>query len=167
MRSADGRKRVRAAGILLCGVALAVAPMMAQTDGAQAGPPQNGAEQGPPPGGPGGHGRGGRENPERRLERLQRQLNLTEAQVTQVKALFEEGRTKMEALHANTAVADEDKRAQGMAIHKEEHEKLVALLTPEQKTKFEAMEQHMREHGPRGGDGQGPPPPPPPPPPTM
>jgi Spy/CpxP family protein refolding chaperone len=94
---------------------------------------------------------------------LQRQLNLTADQTTQVKALLEDGRAKMEALHTNTALSDQDKHAQGMALHQEEHDKLMALLTPEQKTKFAEMEQRMRERRQGGGGGAEPPPPPPPP----
>jgi len=147
-------KRMRAAGILLCGALLAIAPAMAQQD-APPPPPQGGA-QGPPPGGPGG-GRGGM-NPERRLEMMQRQLNLTPDQTTAIKAIFEDERAKMEAARASDgSLSPEDRRAKMMAMREEEKTKIEAILTPEQKTKYEEMEARMRE---RMEHRDAPPPPP-------
>ena len=106
-------------------------------------------------------------NPERRIEMMQRQLNLTPDQTTQLRSIFADGQSKMEAVRSNTALAPQDRRSQMMALRQTEHDKVVAILTPDQKTKFEAMEarrqEQMRGRGP-GGDGQGPPPTPPAPP---
>ena len=152
-------KRMRTGVVLLCGAVLAVAPLMAQQDAAttprtqQDGPP-------PPPGGPGG--RQGM-NPERRLERMQKELNLTPDQATQVKGIFDEGRGKMEELRANTSMSQDERRPKMMEIMRQQSEKIKAILTPEQKTKFEAMEARMREHmmeRRQGGEGTPPPPPP-------
>ena len=93
---------------------------------------------------------------------LQRNLNLTPDQTTQVKALFAAERTKMEAVHANAALAPEDRRSQTMAIHQDSETRLRALLTPDQVTKYDAMQAQMREHRRDGQSPQGPPPPPPP-----
>lgn len=142
-------KRMRAAGILLCGALLAIIPAIAQQD-APPPPPPNGA-QGPPP-----EGRGGRMNPERRLEMMQHQLNLTADQTTAIKAIFDDERAKMEAARSeNGSSSPEDRRARMMAMREEEKTKIEAVLTPEQKTKYEDMEARMRERR------DNPPPPPP------
>jgi len=151
-------KRVRSAGILVCGAVLAVVPAMARQCAPPA-PPQGDA-QGPPPGAPGG--RGGM-NPERRLEMMQRQLSLTPDQTTAIKATFADERSKMEAARsADASLSPEDRRAKMMARHEEENTKIEAVLTPDQKTKYEAMQARMRERmqNRQGGDGAPPPPPP-------
>jgi protein CpxP len=102
-------------------------------------------------------GRGGM-NPERRLEMMQRQLNLTPEQTSQVKALFETERSKMEALRSS-GDAGQDRRGAMMAIHQDEETKLMGILNPDQQAKYKAMQERMRE---RRQDGGTPPPPPPP-----
>jgi protein CpxP len=151
MRNSFEVKRMRAAGILLCGALLAIVPAIAQQD-APPPPPQQGDAQGPPPGGGGRGGRGGM-NPERRLEMMQQQLNLTADQSTAIKAIFEDERAKMEAARASTA--PDDRRAKMMAMREEEKTKIEAVLTPEQKIKYEEMEANMRNRR------DTPPPPPP------
>ncbi len=125
-------------------------------------PPPPGNTQGPPPqGGPGGPG-----GPGRRMEEMAKQLNLTPDQTTQLRAIMQEQRTKMEALRSDTSDTQRDRRKQMMAIHEEEVGKIHAILTPEQKTKYDAMQAEMRDQmRDRRRDGGGPPPPPPPPPP--
>ncbi len=145
-------KRMRAAGILLCGALLAIVPAIAQQDAPPPPQQQQGDAQGPPPGGGGRGGRGGM-NPERRLEMMQQQLNLTADQSTAIKAIFEDERAKMEAARASTA--PDDRRAKMMAMREEEKTKIEAVLTPEQKIKYEEMEANMRNRR------DTPPPPPP------
>jgi Spy/CpxP family protein refolding chaperone len=70
-------------------------------------------------------------DPEHHLAMLQKELNLTPEQVTQIKAIFEEQRARMKA-----------------------------VLTPEQQTKLEAMEAHMGERRHHGPPPPPPPPPP-------
>jgi periplasmic protein CpxP/Spy len=149
---------MRTVGILMCGAALAVLPALAQDTPP---PPPAGQMQGPPPGG--GGGRGGM-NPERQLAMLKEQLNLTPDQAEKIKGILDEGRGKMEELRADTTTAPDDKRSKMMEIRKHENEKIKAVLTPDQVTKFDAMasQQRGRMRG-QGGDGGGTPPPPPPP----
>lgn len=147
---------------IFCGVALSAGPLLAQTDTP---PPPPGQNQGPPP----RYGGGGPGGPERRMEMLQRDLNLSPSQATQVKALLETERTKMDALRGNTAMSSEDRRSQMMAIHQDSDAKMRALLTPDQVTKYDAMQAQMRarmqQRNGNGGGPPGPPEPPPPPPP--
>jgi protein CpxP len=122
------------------------------------------------------------------VEHMSRELNLTDAQKDQVKALLEAQRsteearhTKLEDLHkqidAATANGQFDENtvrnlanqqsqlmADEMVDHLRLHSKIYGLLTAEQRTKADQM---MKRHGgPEGGPGfhHGPPPPPPPPP---
>ena len=70
----------------------------------------------------------------------------------------------MMALREDTSIAGSDKRAKMMDIHKAAQEKIRALLTDDQKTKYDALQAEMRERmeNRRGGPGAPPPPPPPP-----
>ena len=127
-----------------------------------------------------------RGGPEEMLEHISRELSLTDAQKAQAKAIMEAGRAtseerhaKLEEIHKQIQAAtangqfDEatvrplaNQQAQLMADemvdHLQMHSKLYSLLTPEQRTKADAM---MKEHGGPGGRGEhghhGPPPPPP------
>jgi Spy/CpxP family protein refolding chaperone len=137
------------------------------------------------PGGMGEKMRG--HGPEEMIEHLSRELNLTDAQKEQAKALFEaqrgieeERHAKLEAIHKQIEEAtangqfDEatvrplaSQQAQlmtdEMVDHMRLHSKLFALLTTEQRAKASEM---MKRHGGPGGPGRpgrhhGPPPPPP------
>jgi Spy/CpxP family protein refolding chaperone len=117
----------------------------------------------PPPGQDAPHhggGPGGRRG--NQVEFLTKKLNLTPDQVTQVKAIDADAMTQMKALHEDTSIAGPDKRAKMMDIHKTSQDKIRALLTEDQKTKFDALQAQMREHRGNHGGGDEPPPPPPP-----
>jgi len=149
-------KRMRVAGLLLCSAMLAIVPAMAQDTPPP--PPAQGDAQGPPPG---GGGRGGM-NPARRLEMMQKQLNLSPEQSTAVKAILDDEQAKMEALRSDTTTSREDRRSKMTGIHEAEKTKIEAVLTKDQNVKYEAMEARMRDRRQQGGGGDGPPPPPPP-----
>jgi protein CpxP len=152
-------KLFRAAAVLLCAGGLMVSSAIAQQpqDGP---PPPDGQMQGPPPGGHEGRG-----NPEHHVEMLQKHLGLTDDQAAQAKTIYANQWSKAEAVRTNTALAPHDRRTQMMAIHEDAEAKIHAILTPEQKTKYDAMEARMHDHhhggpdGPRPGE-DGPPPPP-------
>jgi protein CpxP len=150
-----GKNGMRMAAVLLCSVALAL-PALAQTGAASSGPPDQ--AQGPPPGGGQGGRRGGVEE---RLDRMTRDLSLTPDQVAKIKPIMEDSRRQMMALR-DADGAQDDRRAKMMAIQHGESTQIKAVLTDDQKPKFDAMEARMRERRDRGGNG-GPPPPPPPP----
>jgi len=149
--------KMRFAGVLLCGAVLAIVPAMAQDTPPP--PPAQGDAQGPPPGGRGG---GGMMNPARRLEMMQKQLNLSPEQSTAIKAILDDEQTKMEAMRADTTMSREDRRSKMTTMHEAEKTKIEAVLTKDQNVKYEEMEARMRERRQQGGGGDGPPPPPPP-----
>ncbi|MGA7159087.1 MAG: hypothetical protein WBY53_19735 [Acidobacteriaceae bacterium] len=165
MKNFAKNRMFRAAALMLCGAGLVVSAAFAQQDSAP--PPPDGQQQGPPPDGamqgPGGH-RG--MNPERRIEMMQRRLNLSDDQTAQVRQIFADSRTKMEALRSNTSMSHEDRRAQMMALHQDEQAKVRALLNPDQQAKFDEMMARMRERRGEAAEGQGGSPQAPPPPPS-
>jgi periplasmic protein CpxP/Spy len=94
------------------------------------------------------------------VEFLTKQLNLTPDQVTQVKAIDADTMKQAKAVQDDTSIAGPDKRAKMMDIHKAANDKIRALLTADQQTKFDALQTQMQgRRGNRGGDGPPPPPP--------
>jgi len=144
------RRTVLRYAVLVLGTALIALPAMAQDPSA------------PPPPGQGGPGRGGPGGMRgHQVEFLTKQLNLTPDQVTQVKALDADTWKQAKALQDETSTAGADKRAKMMDIHKAAQDKIRALLTPDQQTKFDALQAEMREHRQNHSGGQGGQPPPP------
>lgn len=150
----SGKFMMRTAAVLLCSASLSLVAM-AQSGQTNDGPPPSG-QQGPPPGG------GMRGNPERRLERMTKELNLTADQQVKVKAILEDGRAQMMALRNDTSTAQDEKRGKMMGMMKAENDKILAVLDDTQKAKFTEMEEKMRQGRRGGGPGGDQPPPPPP-----
>jgi periplasmic protein CpxP/Spy len=147
---------LRVAVLAIGATALSALPAMAQDPSAPS-PPQGQA-------GPREGGRGGMRG--HQVEFLTKKLNLTPDQVTQVKAIDADTWKQAKALQEDTSIAGPDKRTKMMDIHKASQDKIRALLTDDQKTKFDALEAEMREHRGNRGGGDGPPPPAPPTPPS-
>ena len=114
-------------------------------------PTQDQNQATPRPDGP--HGRGMHMDPNRQLEHLTRQLNLTADQQAQIKPMLVERQQKMQALFQDQSLSQEDRRTQMRTISEGTRNSIKAVLTDEQKQKFDTM----REHGRHGGPG-GPPP---------
>ena len=82
--------------------------------------------------------RGGRHGGAKKMERLAKKLNLSDAQKTQIKALHE-------ARRANKGTKDKASREAARA-------EFTAILTPEQLTKLEELKQNRKNRdGKRGG----------------
>jgi len=126
----------------LCTGALCAMPMLAQ-DAAPAAPQ---GQMGP---------RGGGRMEARQVEMLTKRLNLTADQQTQVKAIDDDTMKQMATVRNDTSLSQDDKRAKMMDIRKGSQDKIRAVLTDEQKTKYEAllaeMRDRMRERGQGGG----------------
>ena len=114
-------------------------------------PPPDQSQAGPPP-----QGRGMRMDPNRQLERLTQELNLTSDQQEKIKPLLLDRQQKMQALMQNQSLSQEDRRAQMRTIMEGSNNSIKANLTDDQRQKFDAMQQQRMR---RGGPG-GPPPPP-------
>ncbi len=80
-----------------------------------------------------------------RLERISRELNLTEAQKSQVKPILEDEENKLKTLRTNTSLSREQQREKAREIRQATWEKIKPLLTPEQLKKREEMMAKGRE----------------------
>lgn len=87
------------------------------------------------------------------------QLNLTDAQKTQIKSINEDFKTRLHALHQNDNILVKDQKEQRKALMTERKNKISAILTPEQKTQLEQMRQkHEGKHSKKfdgNNDGKG------------
>ncbi len=102
--------------------------------------------------GPGMHGHGDpAERQAHMLKMMTKKLSLTPDQVTQVKAIQADNETQMQGIHSDTSLQPADKHAKMMDLHKSENDKVRALLTDDQKTKFDAMQAQRQNHM-RGGN---------------
>ena len=120
------------------------------------------AQDGPPPPPPQGGGMHHGDQSGRMLKRLTRELNLSPDQVSQIQAIQADEATKMQALQADSADAGPGKHKQMKAIHEDGVARTRAVLTDDQKPKFDAMlaQQKEREQEHRQNGGAPPPPPP-------
>lgn len=149
--------------LLLCGASMLLVSATAQTGSTQSSGTGDQMQGPPPPPRPDRHGREMR-GPERRLDRLQRELDLTPDQTEKVKGILTEGRQQMMAARDDTSASQDERREKMMKMMREQDDKIRAVLDDAQKTKFEAMEARMREKRREGRGGEVPPPPPPAPP---
>lgn len=127
-------------GILAGLVALVSTPALAQ-DEAQAEKPRHERR----------HADGERRDhdPEKKIERLREALDLTDAQVAQVRSIFAEQGEKHRALK------ESDDREGLRALHEETHGRLAALLDETQRATLEEMkERHGEGHRGHGGEGR-------------
>ncbi len=64
---------------------------------------------------------------EKKVERLKEKLSLSDSQAAQIKSIFDSKKEKM------------------ISLKNETHDQVAAVLTPEQKEKFEAMKKEFKE----------------------
>ena len=108
-------------------------------------------QQAPPAGQGGGQGRGGMMmSPEQRATRLAEQLSLSDDQKAKVQKIYEDAQKDMQGMQG---ASREDRMAKMQATN----EKVKAVLTDDQKKKFDEMQQRMRDRqrGGPGGEGGG------------
>ena len=121
------------------------------------------AQGGSPPGGPDDAMGAGRKMPtvDRQLEHYSRELKLTDAQKPQVKAVLEDQHEQMKQVMDNTSASRDESRTKMREIRQASNAKLRALLTDEQKARFDKMQAERRDRmGGKPGADQGAPPPP-------
>lgn len=102
--------------------------------------------------GPGMHhgkdGKGDRQGPPAMMERMHHaldQLNLTEDQKQQVKAVMTETHEKLKALRDESDGDREAMREKGRKIMEDARTRIMAILTPEQREKLKEMRRSNRE----------------------
>lgn len=72
-------------------------------------------------------------------------LDLTDAQKAQIKSIEQALAAKVKALRADTTLTPEQRRAKVQAATKEAREKILAVLTPEQRQKLRALMARMQD----------------------
>jgi Spy/CpxP family protein refolding chaperone len=138
---------------------LATGMMFAQESGSA---PDQGAPQAQGGGMGGMHG-GHHMDPDQMLAHMTKRYNLTTDQQSQIKPILQDQQQQMQSLRSDTASSREDKMAKMQSIHEASTQKIEAVLTDQQKQKFEAdqqkMQQHRAEHmhGDQGGQQPAPP----------
>jgi Spy/CpxP family protein refolding chaperone len=86
---------------------------------------------------------------------MKKELGLTDAQAEQMKAIHAASREQLKAIKENESLSKEEKKAAAMKLHEETKAKVGALLSPEQKAKFEKVREGMKEHMKDRRDGPG------------
>ena len=134
---------------------LATGVMLAQEPGSA--PDQNAPQA--EGGGMAGHRGGMMMDPDQRLAHMTKRYKLTADQQSQIKPILQDEQQQMQAMHADTTSSREDKHAKMQSMHQVSTQKIEAVLTDEQKQKFEADQQKMQErrseHMRGGGQGSG------------
>ena len=80
-------------------------------------------------------------------EEMMKTLNLTKEQKTLLKSFHKSKKQEGESIKNNAGLSKEQKKEKTEQLHKERHEKLESILTPEQKEKMK----QMKENKPRRG----------------
>jgi protein CpxP len=104
-------------------------------------------------GGPGGPG--GRMSPKERLDKMTEELSLTDDQKSKVEVILKDQADKMKALRDDTSLSREERGPKMKVIMDDTAKQIRVILTPEQQTKFDAMQDKMkkaREARQNGGD---------------
>ena len=79
------------------------------------------------------------------LARLTTALSLTDDQQAKVKAILEDSHTKLQALKDDASVTGDQKKAKFKEIRDAQTAAIKAILTPDQATKYDALQQQWQE----------------------
>ena len=98
-------------------------------------------EQGRPHKGHGRHhGRG--------MGKMAQRLNLSDQQKQQFQQIRQQGKQQALAIRNDSSLSDADKKQKLQALHKQNREQMMGMLTPEQKEQFKQMrEERHKNHG--------------------
>jgi periplasmic protein CpxP/Spy len=80
------------------------------------------------------------------LERLSKELNLTDEQKEKVKPILDEQTKQMHATQEDASLNQEQKRDKMKQIHQTTHSQINDILTPEQQKKFAELKEQQKEH---------------------
>jgi len=144
MKAGIRKFTLRFGALALCCAAMSSVPMLAQ--------------------GGGGGQRGGMMSPEAQqaqMDAMVKAVGLTDDQVTKIKAIQADSMKKMMALRESGGDPQE-MRPKMMEIRESQQTQIKALLTDDQKPKYEEFMKSQRPMGGGRGPGAGGPPPPPP-----
>lgn len=105
----------------------------------------------------GGGGGRGMMNPQTQLDAMTSQLGLTAEQQPKVLAILQDSQKKMMEIR-NSGADPADMRPKMMAVREDQQTKIKAVLTDDQKPKYDAMIQAQQQRMRNGGGPGGPPP---------
>jgi Spy/CpxP family protein refolding chaperone len=80
------------------------------------------------------------------LERLSKELNLTDEQKEKVKPILDEQTKQMHATQEDASLNQEQKRDKMKQVHQTTHSQINDILTPEQQKKFAELKEQQKEH---------------------
>jgi len=89
-----------------------------------------------------------------RMEKMKLQLGLSDDQVTKIKTQQTKMQSQLKALHENSDLLPEQKRAQMQTLFAQQKDQFKAVLTPDQASKLDSMQKH-NFHRPGGFSGGG------------
>ncbi len=122
---------IGASGMLVLGLALC-----GSQASAQGGPSESGHK---------GHGQHMGMGPDQQLQRLSETLKLTDDQKGQIKPILEDRHQKMESMHSDSSLSEQDKRNKMRSIFEDSNNKIRAVLNDDQKQKFDQMQQRRHD----------------------
>jgi len=144
--------------IAACGASLALCPVLHAQDATPSPSPDTSGAAATPAAGPGGGGgrgggRGFNFDPNTMLQRLTTALALTQDEQTQILPILQTEATTIQGIRADTTLSRQDMRSKMMDARSTANTAINAILTPDQQTKFTALQAQMRNR--RGGGGGG------------
>ncbi len=92
---------------------------------------------------------------EQRLQRMTKQLTLSDDQQQKIKPILENESTQMQSLRADSSLSQQDRMAKMQEIRKNTTEQITPILNADQQQKYSDM-MSRQGHG-RGAPGQNPP----------
>ena len=90
------------------------------------------------------HGKGFRQDKHNRMERMKKELNLTDDQSAALQKSFGESMQKMKAIKEDKTLSDDQKKAQFKTLHDQQQESMKSILTPDQWNKFQELKKSHR-----------------------
>lgn len=91
------------------------------------------------------HAQRGPMDPNRQLQRMTKQLNLTSDQQNQILPILTGTQDQMKSIRGDSSLSDTDRRAKMRSLHEDTQAKIKAVLTDDQKKRFDEMQQRMRD----------------------
>jgi hypothetical protein len=89
---------------------------------------------------------------DQRLQRMTKQLNLSDAQQQQIKPILENEAKQMQSLHEDSSLSQQDRMSKMQQIRQGTSNQIKPILNADQQQTYEEMTSHQG-HG-RGGPGQ-------------
>lgn len=81
---------------------------------------------------------------DQRLANMTKRYKLTSDQQAQIKPILQDEQQQMMSMRSDTSMSKQDKMAKMQSTHQESQQKIEAVLTDEQRQKFDADQQKMQ-----------------------